>query len=185
MGLYQILQEGKLIMKRPFYITLCIFIALFALANKCDKWASNIPPVVSNDSYIPPALPTQPTRQANTNRESNTAETNVCDVCGNRFTGRGYSEIAHGEWRETEKPYQSFICSRTCGMQHTKNWEIKLQKLHGNTSSIRPTQGHATEVSEDFADEPCGLCGGSGMESNRYGDARVCVMCDGTGKRNN
>lgn len=53
-------------------------------------------------------------------------ETNICQKCGNRFTGRGYTEIAHGVWRETEEPYQSFVCSQSCGSLHTKKWERVL-----------------------------------------------------------
>lgn len=35
-----------------------------------------------------------------------------------------------------------------------------------------------------YETKPCGLCGGSGIESNAYGDARVCPMCDGKSHQN-
>lgn len=167
-------------MKRPFFAILCVFIILFALANKCDKSASTISPVETDTSYITPAhaIPAQPDGKI----ETNTSETNICDECGGRFFGRGFTEVAHGEWQETKEPYQSFICSRACGMQHTKNWEIKLQELNYDKTLIRPAQGTKPH---SYNDDPCGLCGGTGYESNRYGDARICPQCDGSGKRNN
>lgn len=170
-------------MKKAVLAMLCVFIVLFAVANQCDKSASSSPTSVSNpttENSKPPMMPTK----GGADNESVTAETNICDVCGNRFTGRGYTEITHGEWRETEKPYQSFICSRTCGMQHTRNWEEKLKKLNTKTLPTQPT-GYTRQDEENEMYDPCGLCGGTGFESNRYGDERICPMCDGTGKRKN
>jgi len=169
-------------MKNTVVAVICIFIVLFALANQCDKSVPDNPqPTVENKSYPIPTKAGASPQQVNTNMEAN-----ICQICNNRFTGRGFTEVSNRQWHETKEPYQSFICSYVCGMQHTKNWAIKLQKLHSNTSSIRPTQGHQVTSNEsEYVDEPCGLCGGSGIESNRYGDSRVCIMCDGTGKRNN
>ena len=178
-------------MKKTVFAANTIFIVLFALANKCDKSASNIPTDVNNDYHVSPVqsgqsgLPAQPARPTH-DKEDNTVETNICQICGNRFTGNGYTEVAHGQWQEAKEPYQSYICSRLCGMQHTKNWEIRLQELRSNGNSNTPAQGHRAEINEqNYSDDPCGLCGGTGIESNRYGDARVCPMCDGSGKRKN
>ncbi|SFQ45205.1 hypothetical protein [Flavobacterium akiainvivens] len=170
-------------MKRPFFIILCVFIVLFAVANRCDKLASLTPPVENSKSYITPTQPARP-GQARANWKKNTAETNICDECGGRFFGRGYTEIAHGQWQETEEPYQSFICSRACGRQHTRKWEEKSHKLHTTAQPAKPS-GYRNYNNENSIDDPCGLCGGTGYESNRYGDARICPQCEGTGKRNN
>lgn len=97
-------------------------------------------------------------------------ETNICQKCGNRFTGRGYTEIAHGVWRETKEPYQTFICSESCGSAHTRKWESVL----GNKSDGKV-----------YDNEQCGMCEGTGIErnhssmSNEYG--RTCPMCNGKG----
>lgn len=32
-----------------------------------------------------------------------------------------------------------------------------------------------------YETKACGLCNGTGIESNAYGDARICPMCDGAG----
>lgn len=106
-------------------------------------------------------------------QEYNSTETNVCQSCGNRFIGRGYTEVAHGVWRETQEPYQSFICSKSCGSSHTKKWENTLGKKRDG---------------KVYDKEPCGLCEGTGIEKNHssmsdeYG--RKCPMCNGKGFQN-
>lgn len=52
----------------------------------------------------------------------------ICDVCGRKFLGRGYTEITSGFWQETKEPYQTFICSQPCGVRHTKNWNKTLKR---------------------------------------------------------
>lgn len=55
-------------------------------------------------------------------------DTNTCEVCGNHFSGSGYTEVSEGVWTKTQEPYQSFICSKTCGYRHTENWNKQLTK---------------------------------------------------------
>lgn len=96
----------------------------------------------------------------------------VCDICGKHFTGRGYEEVSEGVWEETKEPYQSFVCSRECGLKHTSSWE----KLVGKKRDGRI-----------YEKEPCGLCNGTGIEEvhNSLGDVRrVCPMCHGKGYEN-
>jgi hypothetical protein len=94
----------------------------------------------------------------------------TCTKCGKRFTGRGYTEVSDGVWEEEKAPYQSYICSRQCGQKHTDNWhEVLDKKKEGRV----------------YESEPCGLCGGSGVETSRsatFGDhSRTCPMCQGKG----
>lgn len=44
----------------------------------------------------------------------------TCNICGRKFVGRGYEERSTGLWVLVQEPYQSFICSKTCGAIHTE-----------------------------------------------------------------
>lgn len=103
-----------------------------------------------------------------------TDETNVCDECGRRFHGRGFNEIYNGVWKETAEPYQSFICSKSCGLRHTQKF---------NNSKSGYTTGNDGRIYDANA---CGLCNGTGIEVSRssFGNtSRVCPMCDGRGRQ--
>ncbi len=87
----------------------------------------------------------------------------TCSICNHKFSGNGYYEIRDGIWGKCEPPYQSSICSPKCGKYYNK-------KINRNSSS-----------NNNMNSKICGLCNGTGYESNRYGKLRVCYLCDGTG----
>lgn len=109
------------------------------------------------------------------NQETNNADSNICDECGNRFYGNGYTEVSDGVWTKTEEPYQSFICSKSCGYRHTEKWNKQLGKYSSSSDG------------RIYDKDACGLCGGTGIEVSRSSllgeQRRVCPMCDGKGKQ--
>ncbi|MBT6439897.1 MAG: hypothetical protein HOK72_09350, partial [Flavobacteriales bacterium] len=58
--------------------------------------------------------------EARLEAERNRVATYKCSICNNDFEHSGYKEISTGVWRKCKDPYQCFICSKTCGMKHTK-----------------------------------------------------------------
>lgn len=99
---------------------------------------------------------------------------NVCTVCGKKFSGKGYEEVADGVWEQCKEPYQGSICSVFCGRIHTK----KMNELVAKTSN--KSNGKV------YDDDVCSLCKGSGLESGKNlvtgePEERICPMCDGKG----
>lgn len=100
---------------------------------------------------------------------------NACEVCGNQFSGNGYTEVSEDVWTKTQEPYQSFICSKSCGYRHTENWNKQLSKYSSGSDG------------RIYDKDACGLCGGTGIEVSRSSllgeQRRTCPMCDGKGRQ--
>jgi hypothetical protein len=101
---------------------------------------------------------------------------NTCSICNRSFTGNGYEEVSDGVWRMCQDPYQCPVCSKACGMKHTREMNKYLNQSN-NTNDGRIYESNA-----------CSLCKGTGIEKStapnltgEYG--RVCPMCDGKGVR--
>ena len=67
--------------------------------------------------------------------EEEKQSTTTCSICGREFTGRGYHEVSESVWELCNEPYQCQICSRQCGMKHTKNWEDIEQSIRNNNNT--------------------------------------------------
>ena len=46
-----------------------------------------------------------------------------CSICGREFSHNGYQEVSEGVWERLSDPYQSMICSESCGLKHTREWD--------------------------------------------------------------
>lgn len=106
--------------------------------------------------------------------EKQTYTANVCTVCGKKFSGKGYEEVADGVWEQCKEPYQCYICSAFCGRIQTK----KMNELVAKTSN--KSDGRV------YDDDACTLCKGSGLESGKNlatgeTEDRICPMCNGKG----
>lgn len=119
-------------------------------------------------------------------KQNLSSESNTCDVCGNSFLGNGFTEIKDGTWKETQEPYQTYICSKSCGLKHTGKWNKKLEDL--NIQSSEKTSGYSTgSDGRLYENKNCSLCEGTGIESSStsLGNVnRVCPMCQGKGSQN-
>ena len=62
--------------------------------------------------------------------KSNVFEGKTCNYCGNKFSHNGYKEVSNGVWTKLSDPYESWICSKSCGMKHTN-------KMNGIMNDIR------------------------------------------------
>ena len=114
--------------------------------------------------------------------------TNTCNICGKEFTGKGYEEVSEGVWKPCQEPYQSSICSPSCGLQSTRNIDKVLEKYGINPSTIHDNNSsHESSDGRIYENNACPLCNGTGIEKNtshlsdEYG--RICPMCDGKGVR--
>lgn len=125
------------------------------------------------DHYIYQGNPSI-TEETNTKSSDKQYVANVCTVCGKKFSGKGYEEVAEGVWKQCEEPYQCYICSAFCGRLHTK----KMNELVTKTSN--------KSDSKVYDSDACTLCKGSGLESGKNlatgePEERICPVCDGKG----
>lgn len=116
-----------------------------------------------------------------------TDNSNVCSICNRTFKGKGYEEVSDGVWKECEEPYQCYICSKACGLKHTR----KMNNLVNETKNNYDNNSNSYHKGSDgrlYENNACSLCKGTGIEKNtssmsdEYG--RKCPMCDGKGVRN-
>lgn len=131
---------------------------------------------------------------------TNSVRSATCNICGRTFTGNGYVEVSEGNWQLSKEPYLTSICSRACGMKHTRDINNLMNKTNQISSSRCSNCGlgfynngfcnycgaaSAARVNESRSKLPrCGLCDGTGIEMGRRGEGgRICPMCDGTGRR--
>ena len=95
---------------------------------------------------------------------------NICEICHRSFKGRGYEEVSDGIWKLCQEPYQCYICSKSCGLKHTR----EMNGFLNTKNTLNDNNG-------------CPLCKGTGIEknnshlTNEYG--RKCPMCNGKGVR--
>ena len=98
-----------------------------------------------------------------------TESTNTCSICDKTFTGNGYEEVSDGVWKPCKESYQCYICSKSCGMKHTRQMNNLVNGIDGRV----------------YESNVCSMCKGTGIEKNtshltdEYG--RVCPMCDARG----
>jgi hypothetical protein len=120
-------------------------------------------------------------QSGNSLSNSNEEILNLCSICGKEFNHNGYEEISYGVWELCKDPYQGQICSKSCGIKHTRNSD----KIYNTNSKNDYEMGNDGRVYETKA---CGLCNGTGIESGRdpmTGEktGRICPMCDGRGRQ--
>ncbi len=101
----------------------------------------------------------------------------VCAECGAKCE-EGKEMYSSGDAVSYYEPYY------LCGDQYCiKSRYRKDLRMHG-TAPARSNSSQDYYAGDDgrlYESKPCGLCNGTGIESNAYGDARVCPMCDGKG----
>lgn len=102
--------------------------------------------------------------------QNNSEVENTCTICNRTFTGKGYEEVSNGVWRLCEEPYQCYICSKSCGMKHTR----QMNNLINETSDGKVYDSNV-----------CSMCKGTGIEKNTSHltdeSGRTCPMCNGKG----
>ena len=135
----------------------------------------------------------------------NTHNTSICNICGKSFTGSGYEEVSTGIWKVCEYPYQSFICSPSCGEKATSRIKGAINNLVNSLGSNRCSNCGSGNYINGFCNicgaaspakmtqsrsqlQDCPLCHGTGIEmpagANQLNETgRICPVCSGTGKQ--
>jgi hypothetical protein len=160
----------------------CVWVVFIGSCLIYSIYSKNTSPQISNSL-------TSPVSNENT---ANNVEYNECNICGKKFTGRGYEEVSDGVWRLCKYPYQSYICSSWCGKKSTEKMDNALRN-HGINPSIihddKSSNGSSYQGSNGriYENNVCSMCKGTGIEKNNssfsdeYG--RICPICNGKGVR--
>jgi len=64
----------------------------------------------------------------NVDEEQEEEASNTCGVCGRTFSGNGFEEQMDGSWTELEDPYQSSVCSPSCGRKSVQELNDVAEK---------------------------------------------------------
>ena len=187
------IKTSSSVSNKPKYIililaTLCIFVFLgyFIFNDRRDSPTEKESEHTNNESI------------QNINSSGTEAYTK-CSICGRKFTGSGYEEVSTGVWRPSSEPFQSQICSPSCGKKASNQFNKAVDDLldaTGSTLCRNCNLGHyrnnycdrcgaasPERVKESSSNLPkCFLCNGSGIERSTMGKGgRICPACDGSG----
>ena len=129
----------------------------------------------------------------NVDEEEEEETSNTCGVCGRTFDGNGYEEQMDGSWTELEDPYQSSVCSPSCGRKSVQELNDVAEKYgvdmgEENSNTLEDDGYHTRRDGRIYENKKCGLCKGTGVESarnfaTREIESRICPMCEGRGVR--
>lgn len=87
---------------------------------------------------------------ANTNIDNSKQESDLfsCEICGRKFTGKGYCEGDDGIWRQCEEPYQGQICSPECGRRATGQFNKAASDLINSSNQNQMNNNNSDDYYE-------------------------------------
>lgn len=108
---------------------------------------------------------------------------NFCAECGAKCV-EGKEIPSTGDIISRYNPY--YICGSTECINSRYNRVMEVTGRNEETSFRKTGDSRYLQGSDGriYEKDVCGLCDGTGYESNRYGYVRLCSMCQGKGHRN-